>query len=95
MKRSSSSSKKRLRALGVRNALRCEEATTPPSSCECRCKGAAHGKGRTPLFGGPVASLWELPKDDPHWPGPPPAPPPINPDGALPGQLPLLGGVSS
>jgi hypothetical protein len=55
------------RALGERNAQRCEEATTP--KCRCRCDGWFHGANRTARRGaGRVESLWELPATDPHHP---------------------------
>ena len=53
------------RALGAKAASRCENAKTP--TCKCRCGGLLHGKGRTSAAGGP-ASLFDLPRTDPHHP---------------------------
>lgn len=47
------------RALSLRAAQDCENATGPV--CKCRCNGAFHGKGR-------VMDTRTLPLDDPHSP---------------------------
>lgn len=47
-----------MRALSERQAASCEYATSPASSCKCRCGGAFHGSRR--------AVPTELPPDDPH-----------------------------
>lgn len=53
-----------MRALSWRAAMTCEHAKSPPSKCQCRCGGAAHGKGRT--TGDDRAAYEALPREDPH-----------------------------
>lgn len=63
--------KSKVRALSLAQAQACENAVHP--HCDCRCGGAAHGKGRAKLGGVtipekeiPRAFFEELPPDDPH-----------------------------
>jgi len=61
-----------MKALGVRAAAACENATTPREACRCRCGGAFHGAGRV---GDATELLDNLPESDPHHPenrSPPP-----------------------
>lgn len=44
----------------ARSAAACENATSPPSACRCRCGGAKHGAAR--------GAVRALPAGDPHCP---------------------------
>lgn len=50
---------RRMRRLSEEQASSCENATSPPSECRCRCGGAFHGAARG-------VPLELLPLDDPH-----------------------------
>jgi hypothetical protein len=49
-----------VRNLSLKQAKRCEDATT--KQCRCRCKGQFHGKGRAQSR----EEFQALPMDDPH-----------------------------
>jgi hypothetical protein len=47
-----------MKNLSHESAANCEAATSPASTCRCRCNGACHGRG---------LQLSELAKTDPHY----------------------------
>lgn len=53
------------RKLSHREILNCERATSPASSCKCRCHGALHGANRVPESLG-ASGFSSLPTSDPH-----------------------------
>lgn len=69
-----------MRPMQERNASACEHATSPVSSCKCRCGGKLHGafRGRASSGSGNTAprEFFEcLPDEDPHK-----LPPKVQPD---------------